>query len=169
MRKKKQPIESIRNQETPEKREKSIRKSIIDRYINLFNNGDPRRAAQLLAEAIDQWLDHMEKPSSVFDWLIMNVRANGEVSYVSSDPADVIYAGTWQLLGLSIPEEICPWIYTWATGPASRLAFRILQKITEHLPTDIYIKYIDDKIRKRHGYIIRTKRPQNQVFKTHKA
>ena len=169
MRKKKEPIESIRNQETREKREKMIRKTTIDRYYNLFNNGDPRRGAQLLAEAIDQWLDHMTKPSPVFDWLILNVRNNGEISFVSPDPSDVIYSGVWQLLGLTIPEEICPWIYKWATGPASRLPVRILHLISQHLPDDLYLKVADDKPRRRHGYIIRTKRPQNQVFKTHKA
>ena len=118
-----------------------------------------------MADALDQWLDGMEEPSSVFAWLVDNVRANGEISFVSSDPSDVIYAGVWQLLGLTIPEEICPWIYTWATGPASRLPVRIITLIQKHLPEDIYLKLIDDKLRKRHGYIVRTKRPQNQVFK----
>lgn len=168
MSRKKQPIQSIREAKTPEQREKLIRKTIIDRYSNLFNNGDPRRAAQLLAEAIDNWLDYMEKPSSVFDWLVDNARNNGEISFISSDPSDVIYSGIWQLLGLTIPEEICPWIYTWATGPASRLPVRIITLIQKHLPDDLYMKVEDNKLRKRHGYIIRTKSPQNVIFKTSK-
>ncbi len=169
MRKKKQPIESIREAATRKEREKIIRKTIIDRYINLFNNGDPRRGAQLLADALDQWLDGMEEPSSVFDWLVDNVRNNGEISFVSSDPSDVIYSGIWQLLGLTVPEEICPWILNWATGPASRLPVRILHLISQHLPDDLYLKVVDDKPRKRHGYYVRTKRPQNIIFKPHKA
>ena len=135
---KKQPIESIREAATRKEREKIIRKTIIDRYYNLFNAGDPRRGAQLLADALDQWLDGMEEPSSVFAWLVDNVRANGEISFISSDPSDVIYAGVWQLLGLTIPEEICPWIYTWATGPASRLPVRIITLIQKHLPEDSF-------------------------------
>lgn len=168
MRRKKQPIEIIRSAETPEQREKLIRKSIIDRYMNMYRSGDPRRAAQLLAEAIDQWLDHLQKPSTVFTWLVDNVRANGEISFISPDPSDVIYSGIWQLLGLTIPEEICPWIYTWATGPASRLPVRIIMLIQKHLPDDLYMKVEDNKARKRHGYKVITKSPQNHIFKTNK-
>lgn len=171
VRKKKQPIETIRAAETPEQREKLIRKSIIDRYANMYRNGDPRRAAQLLAEVVYNWIDDLEKPSSVYEWLMDNVRHNGEVSFVSNTPSDIIYSGAFQLLGESggnLPEEMIEDMYRWATGPASRLTFKILQKITEYLPTDIYIRYIDDRVRKRHGYKLIGKDPANHVFKTNK-
>lgn len=171
MSRKKQPIEIIRAAETPEQREKLIRKSIIDRYCNMYNNGDPRRAAQLLAETVYNWIDDLEKPSSVYEWLMDNVRANGEVSFISNTPSDIIYAGAFQLLGEAggnLPEEMIEDMYKWATGPASRLIFKILQKITKYLPTDVYIRYVDDKLRKRHGYKLISKDPVNHVFKTAK-
>jgi len=157
--------------ENREEREKRIRRELIRGYWNSYNNGDPIGASQRLGNALEEWISKLTKPSSVFSWLMDQVRVNGEISFVSSDPADVIYAGSFHLLGESggnLPEEMVPYVYRWSTGPAANLPGLILRKLQEYTPTDIIFQSVNQPNRKRFGYVLKTKRPSAQVFKTTK-
>lgn len=160
-----------RRTETREEREKRIRRELIRGYWNSYNNGDPIGASQRLGNALEEWISKLTTPSSVFTWLCDQVRANGEISFVSSDPSDIIYAGSFHLLGESggnLPEEMVPFVLRWSTGPAAYLSNLIIRKLQEYTPADIMFEPVNQPARKRFGYILKTKRPGAQVFRTAK-
>lgn len=160
-----------RKTETREDREKRIRRELIRSYWNSYNNGDPIGAAQRLGNALEEWISKLTKPSTVFTWLCDQVRNNGEVSFISSDPSDIIYAGAFHLLGENggnLPEEMVPFVYRWSTGPASLLTNLIVRKLEEYTPDDIIFQSYNQPARKRFGYVLKTKKPQNVIFKTAK-
>lgn len=157
--------------ENREEREKRIRRELIRGYWNSFNNGDPIGAAQRLGNALEEWISKLTTPSSVFTWLLDQVRNNGEISFVSSDPSDVIYAGSFHLLGEAggnLPQEMVPFVYRWTTGPAAYLSNLIIRKLQEFCPDDIIFQPVNQPARKRFGYVLKTKRPGAQVFRTAK-